>query len=92
MSRIEVGGRFIRSGSWLQLFGFVMSVGMVLHYVVGAQYPTGHDFMGNITLCGRVRGRSAQPSSSVARSAWASLGRRVQRWGGILERRSLSRP
>jgi hypothetical protein len=23
---------------------------MVLHYVVGAQYPTGHDFMGNVTL------------------------------------------
>jgi hypothetical protein len=23
---------------------------MVLHYVVGGQYPTGHDFMSNITL------------------------------------------
>jgi hypothetical protein len=27
-----------------------MSVGMVLHYVVGAQYPTGHEFMTNVTL------------------------------------------
>ena len=30
--------------------GFLMSIGMVLHYVVGAQYPTGHEFMSNITL------------------------------------------
>lgn len=50
MSRIETGARFIRSGSWLLLLGFVMSVGMVLHYVVGSQYQTGHAFMGNITL------------------------------------------
>jgi hypothetical protein len=38
------------SGFWLLLLGFLMSVGMVLHYVVGAQYSTGHDFMSNITL------------------------------------------
>ena len=50
MSRIEAGARFIQSGFWLLLLGLLMSVGMVLHYVVGAQYPTGHGFMGNITL------------------------------------------
>ena len=50
MSRIEAGARFIQSGFWLMLLGFLMSVGMVLHYVVGAQYSTGHDFMSNITL------------------------------------------
>ena len=50
MSRIEAGVQFIQSGSWLLLLGFLMCVGMVLHYVVGAQYPTGHDFMSNITL------------------------------------------
>lgn len=50
MRRIEEGARFIHSGFWLMLLGFLMSVGMVLHYVVGAQYATGHDFMSNITL------------------------------------------
>jgi hypothetical protein len=49
MNRIEAGIRFIQSGFWLLLLGFLMSVGMVLHYV--AQYPTGHDFMSNVTLC-----------------------------------------
>jgi hypothetical protein len=50
MKRIEAGVRFIRSGFWLLLLGFVMSFGMVLHYVAGAQYPTGHEFMQNVTL------------------------------------------
>ena len=50
MSRVEAGARFIHSGFWLLLLGLLMSVGMVLHYVVGAQYPTGHGFMTNITL------------------------------------------
>ena len=50
MSRAQAGSHFIRSGFWALFLGFLMSVGMVLHYVVGAQYPTGHDFMSNITL------------------------------------------
>ena len=50
MSRAEAGGQFIRSGFSLLFLGFLMSVGMVLHCVVGAQYSTGHDFMSNITL------------------------------------------
>jgi hypothetical protein len=50
MSRAQTGGHFIPSGFLLLFLGFVMSMGMVLHYVVGAQYPTGHDFMSNITL------------------------------------------
>lgn len=50
MSRAHAGGQFIRSGFSLLFLGFLMSVGMVMHYVVGAQYPTGHDFMSNVTL------------------------------------------
>ena len=50
MSRAQAGGQFIRSGFSLLFLGFLMSVGMVMHYVVGAQYPTGHDFMSNVTL------------------------------------------
>jgi len=50
MSRAQAGGHFIRSGFSALFLGFVMSVGMVMHYVVGAQYPTGHDFMSNVTL------------------------------------------
>jgi hypothetical protein len=50
MTRLEAGRRFIRSGFWLLLLGFVMSFGMVSHYVAGAQYPIGHEFMQNTTL------------------------------------------
>jgi hypothetical protein len=45
-----MGGRFIRSGFWLLFLGFVMSFGMVMHYVVGAQYDTGPEFLRNVTL------------------------------------------
>jgi hypothetical protein len=48
--RVAAGGQFIRSGFWLLLLGFLMSFGMVMHYVVGAQYPIGHHFRENITL------------------------------------------
>jgi hypothetical protein len=50
MTQGETGGRFIRSGFWLLLLGLLMSFGMVLHYVVGAQYPTGEAFLQNVTL------------------------------------------
>jgi hypothetical protein len=50
MTQGETGGRFIRSGFWLLLLGLLMSFGMVLHYVVGAQYPTGEVFLQNVTL------------------------------------------
>src|SRR6187200_142866 len=50
MTQLEIGGRFIRSGFWLLFLGFVMSFGMVLHYVVGARYPTGKVFLENVTL------------------------------------------
>jgi hypothetical protein len=49
MSRIDTGTRFIRAGSWLLLLGFLMSVAVVVHYVVGGE-PPGHEFMGNVTL------------------------------------------
>lgn len=50
MTQVEVGGRFIRAGFWLVFLGFVMSFGMVLHYVVGARYDTGQEFLKNVTL------------------------------------------
>ena len=50
MTQVEVGGRFIRRGFWLLLFGFLMSFGMVLHYVVGARWDTGPEFLKNVTL------------------------------------------
>jgi hypothetical protein len=50
MTQGETGGRFIRSGFWLLLLGFLMSFGMVMHYVVGAQYPAGEGFLRNVTL------------------------------------------
>lgn len=50
MTQIELGGKFVRAGFWLALLGFVMSFGMVLHYVVGAQYDTGAQFLKNVTL------------------------------------------
>ena len=50
MTQLDTGVRFVRTGSWLVLLGMVMSFGMVLHYVVGAQYGTGEEFLKNITL------------------------------------------
>jgi hypothetical protein len=47
---MQLGGRFISSGFWLLLLGFIMSFGMVMHYVVGAQYDTGSAFLKNVTL------------------------------------------
>ena len=49
MSRIDTGTRFIRAGSWLLMLGFLMSVAVVVHYIVGGE-PPGHAFMGNVTL------------------------------------------
>lgn len=50
MSRAQAGGHFIRSGFSALFLGFVMSVGMVMHYVVGSRWDNGHVFMQNITL------------------------------------------
>lgn len=50
MTHVATGGRFMRAGFWLLQLGFLMSFGMVLHYVVGAQYPTGEQFLKNVTL------------------------------------------
>jgi hypothetical protein len=50
MTQVEVGGRYIRRGFWLLLFGCLMSFGMVLHYVVGARWDTGPEFLKNVTL------------------------------------------
>jgi hypothetical protein len=50
MTQFEVGGRFIRAGFWLVFLGFAMSFGMVMHYIVGARYDTGPEFLKNVTL------------------------------------------
>lgn len=50
MNRAEVGGRYIRTGSWLLFLGFLMTVATVLYYAMGAEYSTGDSFMSNLTL------------------------------------------
>ncbi|MDX0190418.1 hypothetical protein GOC18_24570 [Sinorhizobium meliloti] len=50
MTQLEIGGRFIRSGFWMLLFGMVMSFGMVLHYVANISPPLGPEFMRTIYL------------------------------------------
>jgi len=50
MTQLEIGGRFIRSGFWMLLWGMVMSFGMVLHYVVNISPPFGPEFLKTIYL------------------------------------------
>jgi hypothetical protein len=50
MTQLEIGGRFIRSGFWMLLWGMVMSFGMVLHYVANISPPLGPEFMKTIYL------------------------------------------
>ena len=50
MTLLEIGNRFIHRGFWLLLFGFLMSFGMVLHYVANISPPIGGDFMRTILL------------------------------------------
>ncbi|RVI87937.1 hypothetical protein CN186_29465 [Sinorhizobium medicae] len=50
MTQLEIGGRFIRSGFWMLLFGMVMSFGMVLHYVANISPPIGPEFTKTIYL------------------------------------------
>jgi len=49
-SPVQLGTKFIRSGFGLFIFGLVMSFGIVGHYIVGARWPTGDEFLKNITL------------------------------------------
>src|SRR5262249_42165496 len=50
MTQNATRGRVLRAGVLFLQLGFLMSFGMVLHYVVGAQYPTGEQFLKNVTL------------------------------------------
>ena len=50
MTQLETGGRFIRSGFSMLLFGMVMSFGMVLHYVANISPPIGPEFLKTILL------------------------------------------
>jgi hypothetical protein len=47
---VQIGVRFIRWGLGLLVFGIFIGFGIIGHYVVGAQYETGHRFMENVTL------------------------------------------
>lgn len=49
-SFIQLGAKFIRSGFGLFIFGLVMSFGIMGHYLGGAQWPTGDEFLKNMTL------------------------------------------
>jgi hypothetical protein len=50
MTQLEIGGRFIRSGFWMLLWGMVMSFGMVLHYVVNISPLFGPEFLKTVYL------------------------------------------
>jgi len=54
MSNIEhgtqIGVRFIRWGLGLLVFGIFIGFGIIGHYIVGAQYPTGDMFMHIVTV------------------------------------------
>lgn len=47
---MAVGARFVKWGLGLFLFGVFLTFGIIGHYYVGARYPTGDEFMHNITL------------------------------------------
>jgi len=46
----RLGVRFIKWGFGLGLFGIVLSFGIIGHYIRGAQYDTGHEFLHNVGL------------------------------------------
>jgi hypothetical protein len=47
---MTIGARFAKWGLGLFLFGVLLSFGIIAHYCVGANWPTGDLFMKNITL------------------------------------------
>ena len=47
---LRLGARFIEWGLGLGLFGIVLSFGIIGHYIRGAQYDTGHEFLHNVGL------------------------------------------
>jgi len=47
---ISLGARFAKWGFGFFLFGIFLVFGIIGHYCVGANHPTGHQFMENITL------------------------------------------
>ena len=49
-SATAIGRQFIRWGLGLLVFGLFLGFGIIGHYIVGARWPTGHEFMGNISL------------------------------------------
>jgi len=46
----RLGARFVQWGLGLGIFGIVLSFGIIGHYVRGAQYDTGHEFLHNVGL------------------------------------------
>src|SRR5215813_11860636 len=46
----RIGVSFIRWGLGLLVFGIFIGFGIIGHYIIGAQYDTGHAFMENVTL------------------------------------------
>jgi hypothetical protein len=81
-SLAPVGARFIRSGIGIFCLGLVMSFGIVGHYLVGARYDTGGEFLKNMTLwyaCPWTLSTSVVLIGAVGMiaigTAYASLGR-----------------
>ena len=47
---MQIGVRFIRWGLGLLVFGIFIGFGIIGHYIRGAQYSTGHEFLHNVGL------------------------------------------
>jgi len=47
---ISLGARFAKWGLGFFVFGVFLVFGIIGHYCIGANHPTGHQFMENITL------------------------------------------
>lgn len=47
---VQIGVKFIHWGLGLLIFGIFIGFGIIGHYLIGAQYNTGHMFMENVTL------------------------------------------
>src|SRR5438045_1606674 len=44
------GYKFVKWGIGFFLFGLLMGFGVLIHYLIGARYTTGNDFLARMTL------------------------------------------
>jgi hypothetical protein len=68
---MSTGARFTKWGLGLFIFGVFLSLGPILHYLVGSQYPTGEMLHTTSRCGGAARGRSPLPWCRSVASAWS---------------------